>query len=155
MSLAASIPMVGAAAWMTANWVVPLPTAGSRRTATRVAPGAICLIVSSHLLLKANSKFINPVALPARPREAIDEPSGDWIADHREYYGYGAAYLLQCAYCRVVMSEDSFSASATNSAACLWMVLALAPAQRVSICTLRPIVHPDSASACRKAPTQV
>ena len=42
-------------------------------------------------------------------------------------------------------------ASAANSAACLRMSAALAVAQRVSIRTLRPMVQPNSASACRNA----
>ena len=37
---------------------------GSRRTATRVTRGAICLSSSSHFPLMPNSKVVKPVALP-------------------------------------------------------------------------------------------
>jgi hypothetical protein len=45
----------GAAAWMTANWLVPEPWVVSRRTATRVTLGAICLSSSSHFPARLNS----------------------------------------------------------------------------------------------------
>ena len=54
----------GATAWMTPNWPVPEPWAGSRRTATRVTPGAISLSSSSHFPPMLYSKSMNPVALP-------------------------------------------------------------------------------------------
>jgi hypothetical protein len=37
---------------------------GSRRTAARVTPGAICLSSSSHFPLMPYSKLVKPVALP-------------------------------------------------------------------------------------------
>ena len=46
-------------------------------------------------------------------------------------------------------------ASAANSAACLQISAASVVAQRVSMRTLRPMVQPKSASACRNAPTRV
>src|SRR5262249_739136 len=42
--------------------------------------------------------------------------------------------------------------SATNSAACLRTASAFDVAQRVSICTFRPMLHPRGSSPCRKAP---
>src|SRR5215467_1503101 len=45
-------------------------------------------------------------------------------------------------------------ASAANSAACLRMSATLVVAQRVSMRTLRPIVHPDCWSPCKNAPTR-
>jgi hypothetical protein len=44
--------------------------------------------------------------------------------------------------------------SAANSAAYLRASSALPPDQRVSICTLRPMVQPNSANSCRNAPTR-
>jgi hypothetical protein len=46
-------------------------------------------------------------------------------------------------------------AIAANSAACLRISAALALPQRVSTRTLRPMVQPNSASACRNASTHV
>ena len=47
------------------------------------------------------------------------------------------------------------SALAASSTACLPMSPTLGVAQRVSICTLRPMVQPNSASPCRNAPTRI
>src|SRR6478736_2097060 len=47
-----SIPIDGAADWITPNWPVPAVMAASRRTAARLTPGAICLSSSSHFALK-------------------------------------------------------------------------------------------------------
>src|SRR5262249_19769030 len=57
-------PPDGATAWITANWPIPEVAVGSRRTAARVTPGAICLSNSSHFPLKLYSYCIKPVALP-------------------------------------------------------------------------------------------
>src|SRR5262249_15102879 len=59
-----STPTDCATDWMTANWPIPDVIVGSRRTAARVRPGAICLSSSSHLPLKLYSNWIKPVALP-------------------------------------------------------------------------------------------
>jgi hypothetical protein len=58
------MPSELAAAWMTANWLVPVPNAGSRRTAARITPGAICLSISGHFPLRLNSNCEKPVTLP-------------------------------------------------------------------------------------------
>ena len=44
-------------AWIEANWPIPEARVGSRRTATRVTPGAICLSTSSHFALVPYSKL--------------------------------------------------------------------------------------------------
>ena len=59
-----STPADGAMDWIMANWPIPAGMAGSRRTATRVTPGAISLSSSSHFPLKPYSNDIKPVALP-------------------------------------------------------------------------------------------
>ena len=64
-----STPSDGAAAWMTANWLLPEPWVASRRTAARVTPGAACLSSSSHFALTLQSNEVKPVALP--PGRAI------------------------------------------------------------------------------------
>ena len=59
-----SMPNDGATAWIAANWAVPAVKVGSRRTATRVTPGATSLSNCSHFPLRPYSKLVNPVALP-------------------------------------------------------------------------------------------
>jgi hypothetical protein len=51
----------GAMAWITANCPIPLALPGSRKTAARVTPGAICLSSSSHLPARLNSNCMKPV----------------------------------------------------------------------------------------------
>ena len=59
-----STPNAAATDWMAANWPMPAVIAGSRRTATRLRPGAIALSNSSHFPLRVYSNCRNPVALP-------------------------------------------------------------------------------------------
>src|SRR5262249_28727286 len=47
-----------------AHWAGQEGTPEFRSTATRVAPGAICLSTSSHLALRLYSSAMKPVALP-------------------------------------------------------------------------------------------
>jgi len=55
--------------------------AASRRTATRVTPGAICL--RQFQPFPAQAVFIRHESggVAARPRQAIDEAGADWIGD--------------------------------------------------------------------------
>ena len=89
------------------------------------------------------------------PRQAIDVAGADRIGDDREYDRHGAGRLEHRPHGRVAVGQDTSGASATNSAACLRISATLAVAQRVSIFTLRPMVQPRSACACRQAPTKV
>src|SRR5215831_18188738 len=59
-----SIPSEGAADWSTANCAIPAGRLESRRTATRVTPGATSRISSSHFPLMPYSIDVKPVALP-------------------------------------------------------------------------------------------
>src|SRR6266508_5679975 len=59
-----STPSDGATACMTANRLVAKAWLASRRIATRVTPGAICLSSSSHFPDMLNSHAMKPVALP-------------------------------------------------------------------------------------------
>ena len=141
----------GATAWMTPNWPVPEARAGSRRTATRVTPGAICLSSSSHFpLCRIHTHETGGVA--ARPRKALDETGADRIAGAGNTIG---TVRVACSNGPTVEAPEArmtSGASATNSAACLRISAALAAAQRVSIRTLRPMFQPDSSSPCRNAP---
>ena len=149
-----SSPSDGAMAWITANMLVPEPWVGSRTTATRVTLGAISLSSASHFPLKLYSSVINPVALPpgrarlsTRPAPTGSAMTGNTIGTVRVVCSNGRT--VEVPYARITSGP-----SATNSAACLRMSSALAPAQRVSIRTLRPMIQPDCTSACWKAPTQ-
>ena len=79
---------------------------GSRRTATRVTPGAISLSSSSHfpLMLYSNSHETGGVA--ARPRQAVDEAGADRIGDDREHDRHGAGRLQQRPHGRGAMGQD-------------------------------------------------
>src|SRR5262249_56047234 len=68
----------GAAVWMAAHTPLTGISEGSRRTATRFVPGAICLSSSSHLPPTLYSKRTKPVALPlGRARlSTTPEPTG-------------------------------------------------------------------------------
>jgi hypothetical protein len=59
-----STPSDEAEPWSAPNWAGPAAIAVSRRTATRVTPGAISLSSSSHLPAIPYSKLVKPVALP-------------------------------------------------------------------------------------------
>src|SRR2546421_684605 len=59
-----STPSDGATVWIATNWLTANPWLASRRTVTRVTPGAICLSSSSHFAPMLNSQDVNPVALP-------------------------------------------------------------------------------------------
>ena len=55
--------------------------AGSRRTATRVTPGAICLSSSSHFRAHAVFELHETGGVAARPRQALDEAGADRVGD--------------------------------------------------------------------------
>src|SRR5262249_25154798 len=82
----------GASADTTASWLVVKLWAVSRRTATRVTPGAISLSSSSHL---ADTVFeIHETGgITARPRQTGDVAGTDWIKNDREHNGRGAGRL--------------------------------------------------------------
>ena len=47
-----------------------------------------------------------PGRVAARPRQALDVPGTDWIADSREHYGYAAGQSQQRAHGRAAMRQD-------------------------------------------------
>jgi hypothetical protein len=68
-------------AWMMPNSAGPVGVTEVRRTATRVTLGEFCMSNPSHFLLMLYSDEVDPVALPARPRQAVDEAGGDRLVD--------------------------------------------------------------------------
>ena len=139
-----SIPTDGATDWMMANWPMPAVMSGSRRTAARVTPGAVCLSSSSHFPAQVVFELKKAGHIAARPRQIIDEAGADRIGDLHEHDRHGAGRLQQRPHgrrCR--WPKMTSGASATSSAACLRWSSALPAPQRVSIRTLRPSVQPN------------
>ena len=71
---------------------------GSRRIAARVMLGAISLSNSSHLPLSLNSNMQKASGVAARPRQAFNEASTDWIGDDHEHNRHSAGSLQQRSY---------------------------------------------------------
>src|ERR1700730_5713900 len=69
-----STPSDEATDWMMANRPMPAVKAGSRRTATCVIPGAVCLRSSNHFPLKLYSYAVNPVTLPPGRDRRLTKP---------------------------------------------------------------------------------
>src|SRR5262249_53758351 len=90
-----STPDDDAADWIAPHCPLPAGFAGSRSTATRFTPGAICLSNSSHFAANPDSNEVNPVALPpGRARLSTNpEPigSGTCVNTNR----YSPTFLLQ------------------------------------------------------------
>ena len=78
--------------WIARPLAGPWASAGSRRTATRKMPGAICLSSSSHfaLILYSHGKA---GGVAAGLRKALDEASANGIRGLREHDRDGAGGL--------------------------------------------------------------
>ena len=91
---------------MTPNWPIPVGVAGSRRTATRVTPGATSLSNSSHLPLRPYSNMRKPGGVAARPRQAVDEAGTDRIDDDREHDRHRAGRLQHRSHGRSARGQN-------------------------------------------------
>ena len=118
--------MHGATDWIAPNWPAPAAMAGSRMTATRVTPGAICLSSSSHFPLMPYSNRVKPVALPPGRARLSTKPAPtgsvtctNTIGTVRVACSNGTAVALPGA-------RMTSGASATSSAAYLRMPLGIA-----------------------------
>ena len=99
---------------------------GSRRTATRVTPGAISLSSSSHFPLMPYSKMRKAGGIAAWPRQAVDKAAADRIGDIHEHDRHGAGRLAAMPRTAAPPAARMTSgASATNSAAYLRMSLGI------------------------------
>ena len=99
-----STPNNDATAWIAPNWPLPEATVGSRRTATRVTLGAICLSSSSHLPLMPYSRFANPVALPPGRARLATKPLPTGSATAANTIG-----TVRVACCTGAMTEPPFA----------------------------------------------
>ena len=125
-----STPTDGATDWMTANWPIPAVMAGSRRTAARVTPGAICLSSSSHFALKLYSNSIKPVALPPGRARLSTKPAPTGSGTITNTIGTVRVACSNGPTTALPVARMTSGASATNSAAYLRMSSALPAAQR-------------------------
>ncbi len=116
----------GATAWMTANWPVPEALAGSRRTAARVTPGAICLSSSSHFPLRLYSNDMKPVALPPGRARLSTKPAPTGSATTGNTIGTVRVACSNGPTVEAPWARMTSGASAANSAACLRISAALA-----------------------------
>jgi hypothetical protein len=120
-------------------------------TAARVTPGAISLSSSSDFPLSVYSYDINPVALPPGRARLSTKPPLTGSPMFENTIGTVRVACSNGPTAEVPEARMTSGASATNSTACLRISARLVVAQRVSICTLRPMVQPNSASACTNA----
>src|SRR5262245_7799346 len=146
-----STPNDGATAWMAANWAVPDDMAGSRSTEARVRPGAICLRISSHFPLIPYSILVNPVALPPGRARLSTKPPPTGSATCTKTIGTARVACSNGAKVEVPGARRTSGRNASNSAANLRALSALAAPQRKSIVTLRPTVQPNCCRPCKKA----
>jgi len=102
-----------------------------------------------------NSYDMNPVAFPPGRAKLSTQPEPTGSLASVNTIG-----TVRVACSNGVIVEEppprmTSGASAASSPACLRISAALGVPQRVSMRTLRPIVQPNTASACRNAPRRV
>ena len=139
------------------------PRPGLRRTGRprRLWPGpeglpagSISLSSSSHFALIPYSYRTKPVALPPGRAKLSTKPAPTGSTIFTNTIGTVRVSCCNDIIAGLPLARITSGASATNSAAYLRKRSASAAAQRVSICTLRPIVQPDSCSPCANAVTR-
>src|SRR4051812_39937016 len=81
---------------------MPPRTVGSRRTATRVTAGAICLSSSGHAVLEMRE----PGGVAARSGQIRDEADANWVRDQSEHNWYRPGCLLEWPGVRVAGCHD-------------------------------------------------
>ena len=96
----------GATAWIARELALPRSRPASRRTATRVTPGAICLSNSNHFPPMTVFEQKETGGIAARPRQAVDEAGADRIDDEREHDRHRAGRLQQRPDCRSARGQD-------------------------------------------------
>ena len=97
------------------------------------------------------SNCIKPVALPPGRARLSTKPEPTGSGTFTNTIGTVRVTFSNCATDAPPMARMTSGASAANSAAYFRVLSSLPPADRVSICTLRPSVQPNCCSACRNA----
>ena len=126
-----STPNDGATDWIAANWPIPAASAGSRRTAARVTPGAISLSSSSHFPLMPYSYWVKPVALPPGRARLSTKPAPTGSRSTANTIGTVRVACSNGPTAEPPTARMTSGASATNSAAYLRVRSASPAPQRV------------------------
>src|SRR5262249_45460830 len=140
-----SIPSDDAAVCSTANCAIPAGRLESRRTATRVTPGATSRMSSSHFPLMPYSIDVKPVALPPGRARLWTKPAPTGSGVSVNTIGTVRVTCSNDPATAPPLARTTSGASARGSAAYLRMGSASPAPQRVSICTLPGTAQP----ACR------
>src|SRR5262245_11696470 len=90
-----STPNDCATDWIALNWPMPAAKVGSRKTATRVTCGAICLSNSTHFPLMAVFVICEHAGVAAGQRQALDEAGPEPVGQIHEHDWDGLGRLQQ------------------------------------------------------------
>src|SRR5215831_4809328 len=130
----------------------PAGSVGSRRTATRVTPGAMSRISSSHFPLMPYSIDVKPVALPPGCARLSTKPAPTGSRVSANTIGTVRVSLSNGPATAPPLARMTSGASASSSAA-YWRMRSASPApQRASMRTLPGTVQPACRSPCTNAP---
>src|SRR5262245_16283379 len=144
-------PNDGATDWIAPSCPPPETRVASRRTATRVTRGAICLRCSSHLPPMEYSKSSKPVMLPPGRARLSTKPPPTESATAANTTGTVRVTCCNSPKAELPLARMTSGARATNSAAYLRVRSVSPPPQRLSIRMLRPTAQPASCNPCRNA----
>src|SRR5262249_6209046 len=120
-------PSDGAADSSTANCAIPAGSVGSRRTATRVTPGAMSRISSSHFPLMPYSIDVKPVALPPGCARLSTKPAPTGSGVSVNTIGTVRVSLSNGPATAPPLARMTSGASASSSAA-YWRMRSASPA---------------------------
>src|SRR5262245_39927369 len=147
-----STPSDGAMAWTAAKLLIAKLCVASRRTATRIRLGAICLSNSNHFALRLNSNDMKPVTLPPGRARWSTYPAPTGSVTTVNTTGTVRVDSSSGPTLDAPPARMTSGASAASSAECLRISVMLGVAQRVSIRRFCPMPQPNMASPCRNAP---
>jgi hypothetical protein len=145
------MPNEGATDCIAPNKPRPADMAGSRKTATRVTPGATCFNSSDHFPAIPYSNMEKPVAFPPGRAKLSTYPAPTGSVSITNTTGMVRVARSNGPAVALPFARITSGADATSSAACLRTSSSLPPAQRVSTWTLRPSAQPNCCRACRNA----
>src|SRR5262245_36603667 len=138
-----STPSDGATVWTAAKLLIAKLCLASRRTATRIRPGAICLSNSNHFALRLNSNDMKPVALPPGRAKLSTYPAPTGSLTTVNTIGTVRVDSNNGPTLEAPPARMTSGASAPSSAECLRISVMLGVAQRVSIRRFCPMPQPN------------
>ena len=127
---------------------------GLNKIATRETRGAISRNNSTHLPLREASILMNPVILPPGLWRLATKPLPTGSDTDAKTIGIVWVSCRNAAVTGVVTAKSTSGLVCTNSVANSLVRSILPLVQRVSTVTLRPSIHPSSASRFRNAASQ-